>query len=815
MPRLLRDSPYLYGFHDPGGERIMLEAGVPGWVLFTEALGFDPNNAGGRDYSQFSNSGLGVIVRLNAGYSGVGTLPFERFYDDFARRCANFVRNSPGAHHWIVGNEPNHPIEWPGAEWDWGSWPPHPVNEGKRGEPITPQRYVACYRKVRSAIHALPGHAGDLVLVAAPAPWNPLLTYPGNLNGDWVQYFADVLKGLASGDGGDGIALHTYTHGSDPALLRSEATMNPPFSNRRFNFRAYRNFLDVSPVAMSNLPVFITETDQGDDPWQNENTGWVQAAYAEINEWNRTHAQKIRSLLLYRWPQVQGDRWGIEGKQAVIDDFRKAMAARYTWEVRDEPQVALQQAIEALYQQVIGLQPDLEQTMKLADEVLPLKKAVDDLAKEAAPVQAKALGNRAVALQAEAAAIKAAIEDPNRIIADLRRQVAELGQQVGALQEQLLGCRSGAIEKPAIVDVVDTLPKHPTLPPYAKRTKPVSMIVVHHTDTERSMTVQRLAEYHVFGERKDAAGNLIKAQWPGIGYHFVVAADGVIYQGQRETTRSYHVGGDPNDFSIGVSLIGRFMKRNYDGTDRALEDQVPTAAQVRSTARLVAWLMQEFKVSAEKVVGHRDVWPKATVCPGEHWREGAKWRSLLMNESEALRQPARAAQFEHYVLFWDHGAQWADTDWRNAQNYIAHFRPTTGFSVEGAMLARHVTIVGGDAGVSGGDEARLRSAGVEVHRLAGANEAATRAMLDDLVAKNTPWPGAPARAAMAVTVAPAGITEEPAIPQPDEWTVPDDWQLSQDPRQSSLSGGPSTGIAPVTQADVGPRTRLRIKVEPS
>jgi len=47
---------------------------------------------------------------------------------------------------------------------------------------------------------------------------------------------------------------------------------------------------------------------------------------------------------------------------------------------------------------------------------------------------------------------------------------------------------------------------------------------------------------------------------------FVVAPDGVIYQGQRETTRSYHVGGVPNDYSIGVSLIGRFMTRNYDGT---------------------------------------------------------------------------------------------------------------------------------------------------------------------------------------------------------------------------------------------------------
>ena len=52
----------------------------------------------------------------------------------------------------------------------------------------------------------------------------------------------------------------------------------------------------------------------------------------------------------------------------------------------------------------------------------------------------------------------------------------------------------------------------------------------------------------------------------------------MITQGQRESTRSYHVGGDPNDYSVAISLIGRFMRKNYDGTDRAPEDQVPDAA---------------------------------------------------------------------------------------------------------------------------------------------------------------------------------------------------------------------------------------------
>ena len=78
MPRPLCDSVYLYGLHDPGGERVMLDLDVPGWIVFTEELGFDPNNTQGKNFSQYSDKGLGVLVRLNAGYAGTGTLPFEQ-----------------------------------------------------------------------------------------------------------------------------------------------------------------------------------------------------------------------------------------------------------------------------------------------------------------------------------------------------------------------------------------------------------------------------------------------------------------------------------------------------------------------------------------------------------------------------------------------------------------------------------------------------------------------------------------------------------------------------------------------------------------
>ena len=67
----------------------------------------------------------------------------------------------------------------------------------------------------------------------------------------------------------------------------------------------------------------------------------------------------------------------------------------------------------------------------------------------------------------------------------------------------------------------------------------------------------------------------------------------------------------------------------------------------------------------------------------------------------------------------------------------------------------------------------MSTAGVDVHRLAGANEAQTKAMLDALVAANTPWPGAP-------PASPRSPSENgPPIDMPtgpDEWTVPDSFE---------------------------------------
>jgi hypothetical protein len=130
----------------------------------------------------------------------------------------------------------------------------------------------------------------------------------------------------------DGFALHTYGRGSDPASIVAEDRMGAPYQAYYSGFRTYRDWMHAIPEKYRRVPVYITETNQN-GPWANANTGWVQAAYAEIDAWNHTPGnQQIRALVLYRWPKY--DQWHIDGKTGVYDDFRAAVEHEYVW--RDE-----------------------------------------------------------------------------------------------------------------------------------------------------------------------------------------------------------------------------------------------------------------------------------------------------------------------------------------------------------------------------------------------------------------------------------------------------------------------------------------------
>ncbi len=307
---------HIFGMHDRGAEHLFSAAGKTGWVVVS--IKVNPPDSDG-DFSALANAGLEVIARLNNGYNSEGTLPFSAQYDAFAQQCAAFVASSRGARIWIIGNETNFAGERPG-------------NTGANdGEVITPDLYARGFAKCRQAIKQLPGHADDWVVPAAPAPWNNQTTYAGNPGGDWVKYFQDLLNQcLQLGAKPDALALHTYTHGLDAALITSEAKMGAPFQNYHAHFRAYRDFLTVVPTALRTAPVLITETQAADpDWWQNRNVGWIREAFREINTWNATAShQPIQALCLFRW-QTGEPKWSLADKSALHDDFRAALQNDY------------------------------------------------------------------------------------------------------------------------------------------------------------------------------------------------------------------------------------------------------------------------------------------------------------------------------------------------------------------------------------------------------------------------------------------------------------------------------------------------------
>jgi len=320
------EPSYIYAIHDPGGEGNM--SSHKGWIVFTEAIGHNPGDSYGGNYSSWSSQGYGVIVRLNNGYGSDGTIPYQIYYQEFADRCARFVQNSSGGvDYWIIGNEMNGLREWPGN------------NDGDPsvGEAITVTRYADCYNRCWTAIKAAAPSAK--VVPGAIGTWGP--PWPAQGIEGFMDYWTNMLNAIGASKI-DGLAIHTYTHGCDPALVTDLTKMGAPYQNIYYNFQVYRQYMAAIPTSMNTKPVLITECDQniecadGASPkhaWSNTNNGWVRAVYAEINNWNLANAQKIRCLALFRWMMATEGAYTFEfqDRDQIVADFQQAVAFGYQW----------------------------------------------------------------------------------------------------------------------------------------------------------------------------------------------------------------------------------------------------------------------------------------------------------------------------------------------------------------------------------------------------------------------------------------------------------------------------------------------------
>ena len=121
--------------------------------------------------------------------------------------------------------------------------------------------------------------------------------------------------------------------------------------------------------------------------------------------------------------------------------------------------------------------------------------------------------------------------------------------------------------------------------------KSTKRVIIHHT-ASADVPASTIHQWH------------LNQGWSGIGYHFVIRANGTIERGRPEDTIGAHSGPNGNGDSIGVVLTGNF------------ETGKPTAAQMES----LVWLLKDYlfpKYGVKPVIGHKDV--MATACPGRNF----------------------------------------------------------------------------------------------------------------------------------------------------------------------------------------------------
>jgi hypothetical protein len=274
-------------------------------------------------------------------------------------------------------------------------------------------------------------------------------------------------------------------------------------------------------------------------------------------------------------------------------------------------------------------------------------------------------------------------------------------------------------------DVSRSLAQHATKR-YPMRTHAdIRRIIVHHTATPATVSVERIAGFQV--NNRDM---------PGIAYHYCITAEGDAFQTQYLETVANHAGSHSSD-SVGVCLIGNFTSAP------------PPQSQQDAAAVLLAQLALHLGLSATDVFGYNEL--VTTGSPGATW---PTWKPSLLNKMRNLMAggtpvappkaqpktappagaPSAAKPIEHYMLFWHKSARdWAEWDLLGALDYIAKFKPVVGFDAGQAQLAKYVTIVGSVRGVPAKTETALRDAGCRVERLDGGSESGTRQLLAELV----------------------------------------------------------------------------------
>lgn len=127
----------------------------------------------------------------------------------------------------------------------------------------------------------------------------------------------------------------------------------------------------------------------------------------------------------------------------------------------------------------------------------------------------------------------------------------------------------------------------------------VNFLVIHHTSTPDTQTPKEIAQSHINNNG-----------WAGIGYHFLIDKQGLVYYVGDISTARANVA-NLNEQVVGIGLIGNFST------------QAPSDEQLESTHKLCEFFLNYPALpnltSWDCVKGHKELPNQTTNCPGESW----------------------------------------------------------------------------------------------------------------------------------------------------------------------------------------------------
>ncbi|KAH8378654.1 hypothetical protein KR009_000483 [Drosophila setifemur] len=143
---------------------------------------------------------------------------------------------------------------------------------------------------------------------------------------------------------------------------------------------------------------------------------------------------------------------------------------------------------------------------------------------------------------------------------------------------------------------------------------PVDFVIIHHSDNPNGCSTSEQCKRMIKNIQSDHKG---RRNFSDIGYNFIVAGDGKVYEGRGFGLQGSHAP-NYNSKSIGIVFIGNF------------QSSAPSAQMLQNAKDLIEMAKQRGALKENyTLLGHRQT--KATSCPGDalfnqiktwpHWRQ--------------------------------------------------------------------------------------------------------------------------------------------------------------------------------------------------